>query len=54
MTSDIQIVIMETVEEFCDKFCKHSGSGDDNGCDYCQEHDGECPFDKLLDEVGLK
>lgn len=54
MTSDVQIIVMETVEEFCNKFCKFSNTGSENQCAWCQMHDGECPFDKLLGEVGLK
>ena len=42
--SDLQITIEETMETICDKFCKFSGTGTN----------GECPFDKLVEEAGLK
>ena len=50
--SDLQNLIVETVENVCDHFCKYSGTGDENGCVYCQTHCGECPFDDLLKEIG--
>lgn len=53
--SDIQIVVEETVEQICDHFCKYSNTGKENkGCVWCLTHEDECPFDKLLEEVGLK
>ena len=51
--SDVQITIAETVELVCNKFCKYSGTGDEEGCVYTQTHSGECPFDELLKETGL-
>lgn len=52
--SDVQIVVEETVEEICDKFCKFSGTGTDGHCIWCQMHEDDCPLDELLKVVGLK
>lgn len=52
--SDLQITIEETMETICDKFCKYSGTGTNGECEYMQTHKGECPFDKLVEEAGLK
>ena len=52
--SDLQITIEETMETICDKFCKYSGTGTNGECVYMQTHEGECPFDKLVEEAGLK
>ena len=50
--SDLSILIEETAETICDKFCKFSGTGDIEGCVWCQTHEDNCPFDDLLREVG--
>lgn len=50
--SDLHLKIMETAENMCDNFCKYGGTGDENGCVYCQTHCGECPLDDLLKEIG--
>ena len=52
--SDIAIQIIETTEEMCDKFCKFSGTGDENGCVWCQTHENECPLDKIYEALGVK
>lgn len=50
----LQIIVEETTENVCDNFCKYSNTGDsENGCEYCQNHNNECPFDKLYKAVGL-
>lgn len=51
--SDLQITIEETMETICDKFCKFSGTGTNGECVYMQTHEGECPFDKLVEKAGL-
>lgn len=43
--------IMETAENICDNFCKFGGTGNENGCAWCQTHEGDCPLDKILKEV---
>ena len=49
--SDLQNLIVETVEDVCDHFCKYSGTGDKKRCVYVETHSGECPFDELLKEI---
>ena len=51
--SDIQLMISELVEEICDKHCKHNENIDEDGCQYCKDHEGECYLDKLIKAVGL-
>ena len=50
--SDLAVLIEETAEMICDKFCKFGGTGDENGCVWCQIHENQCPFDDLLKEIG--
>ena len=50
--SDVQLLIIETVEDVCKHFCKYSGTGNEKGCVYQQIHLGECPFNDLLKEIG--
>ncbi len=50
--SDVQLLIIETVEDVCKHFCKYSGTGNEKGCVYQQTHLGECPFNDLLKEIG--
>lgn len=52
--SDLQIIVAETIETICDKFCKFSGTGKDNECVYMATHDGKCPLDELVEKAGLK
>ena len=52
--SDLQIYISEIVEEICDKHCKHNENVDEDGCEYCKTHGGECYLDGLLRIAGLK
>ena len=46
--SDLAIIITETAEKICDKFCKFVGTGNENGCAWCQTHENECPLDDLM------
>lgn len=49
---ELFITICETAEKICDDFCKFGGTGDnDNGCVWCQSHEGQCPFDDLMEGV---
>lgn len=50
--SELENLIIQTSENVCDNFCKYSGTGNENGCVYCQTHCGECPLDDLLKEIG--
>ena len=50
--SDVQLLIVETVEDVCKNFCKYGGTGNEKGCVYQQTHYGECPFNDLLKEIG--
>ena len=50
--SELQNLIIETVENVCNHFCKYSGTGNEKGCVYQQIHLGECPFNDLLKEIG--
>lgn len=49
--TDLERKMIETIEKVCDNFCKYSGTGDDNGCVYCQTHCGECPFEDVVKEI---
>ena len=49
--TDLERKMIETIEKVCDNFCKYGGTGDDNGCVYCQTHCGECPFDDVAKEI---
>lgn len=44
--------ITDAVETVCDKFCKYSGSGANNECVWSLTHEGQCPFDEIMKEVG--
>lgn len=45
---DIREIITETCELICDQFCKFGGTGNENGCCWCQTHENQCPLDALI------
>ena len=49
--TDLERKMIDTIEKVCDGFCKYNGTGDENGCVYCQTHCGECPFDDVIKEI---
>lgn len=50
---EVRELVDELSDKICNKFCRYSGTGKDGKCEYCQNHNNECPLDDLMRKVGL-
>ena len=50
---EVRELVDELSENICDNFCRYSGTGKDGKCEYCINHNNECPLDDLMRKVGL-
>ena len=52
--SDSAFVIAEAVDRACRDLCKFSYGEGEKKCIWRETHEGECPLDKILEEIGVK